>query len=109
MRVPGPVAAAWPLPVRWRTRCCATVHAMFLSWCLNAARTLVTHGHEARRTFAVRAPAPAYQVRSDGSVFFAVRRRSDASCAKIHDEPAVMMPTQINVAWNAGITFSPVL
>lgn len=40
----------------------------------------------------------AYQVRSDGSVFFAGVRMSGDSCAKIHDEHAVMMPTHRNVA-----------
>src|ERR1700744_2244430 len=49
-----------------------------------------------------------FQVRSDGSVFFAVRRMSAASCAKIHDEQAVMMPTHRNVAWKAGSEFAAV-
>ncbi|CAB3780419.1 hypothetical protein LMG27177_00915 [Paraburkholderia fynbosensis] len=40
----------------------------------------------------------ACQVRSDGSVFFAGVRMSGESCAKIHDEQAVMMPTHRNVA-----------
>ncbi|REE17424.1 hypothetical protein B0G71_0370 [Paraburkholderia sp. BL27I4N3] len=40
----------------------------------------------------------AHQVRSDGSVFFAGVRMSGDSCAKIHDEPAVMIPTHRNVA-----------
>ena len=31
-----------------------------------------------------------------------VLRISGASCAKIHAEAAVMIPTQMNVAWNAG-------
>ncbi len=39
-----------------------------------------------------------HQVRSEGSVFFAGVRMSGDSWAKIHDEPAVMMPTHRNVA-----------
>ena len=38
------------------------------------------------------------QARSDGSVFFAGVRMSGASCAKIHDEQAVMIPTHRKVA-----------
>ncbi|TDY24038.1 hypothetical protein B0G81_4442 [Paraburkholderia sp. BL6665CI2N2] len=44
------------------------------------------------------AKVAAHQVRSDGSVFFAGVRMSGDSCAKIHDEPAVMIPTHRNVA-----------
>jgi hypothetical protein len=47
---------------------------------------------------------PRRHARSEGSVFFAGRRTSGDNCAKIHDEAAVMMPTQRNVAWNAGTT-----
>ncbi|MGF6922297.1 hypothetical protein OKW28_006494 [Paraburkholderia sp. 40] len=39
-----------------------------------------------------------FQVRSEGSVFFAGVRISGDNCAKIHDEHAVMMPTHRNVA-----------
>jgi len=37
-------------------------------------------------------------VRSEGSVFLPGVRISGDNCAKIHAEPAVMMPTQRNVA-----------
>lgn len=45
-----------------------------------------------------RAGSRGFQVRSEGSVFFAGVRICGDNCAKIHDEHAVMMPTHRNVA-----------
>jgi hypothetical protein len=65
--------------------------------CMQCARSDVWKSFRERAR--IRRPGSrGFQVRSEGSVFFAGVRISGDNCAKIHEEHAVMMPTHRNVA-----------
>jgi hypothetical protein len=89
MRTPQPHPARWRLPiVRRDARRSYDAHSC--GACFAPLRVGEDRGGSQEN----RSP----QVLSDGSVFFFVRRISAESCAKIHAEHAVMIPTHRKVA-----------